>query len=203
MKTNYQLPQELLIQLKSSSDLESFLQGLFKQGLEHLLESELEEHLGYIKGCPSGRNGGNSRNGKGVKKLKTAFGEVTIEPPRDRHGSFEPVVVPKRKKVVERIEEIVISLYAKGMSTRDIELQVKELYGISISSTSVSNSTERILIDVEQWQQRPLDEQYLIVWMDGICFKVRQNNRIINKSVLSDHWPEYPGQKGAVRHVDQ
>lgn len=182
-KTKYHLPVEVLSGIKTAAELEGFLQGLFKQGLEQLLEAEMEEHLGYTKHAAEGRGSGNSRNGKGIKQVKTAFGEVRIEPPRDRAGSFQPLVIGKRKGVMEKIEDIVISLYARGLSTRDIEQQVKEIYGISLSSSSISNITERVLIDIQQWQSRPLDEQYLIVWMDGVCFKVRQENRIVNKSV--------------------
>ena len=184
-KDNYQLPAALLKEFKSAGELEGFLQGLLKQGLEQMLEAELDEHLGYSnsKNDPSGRGSGNSRNGKGSKKVKTSLGELHLKPPRDRNGSFEPLVIPKRRGAMEKVENVVISLYARGMSTRDIEQQVKEIYGIGISSSSISNITERILVDIEEWQSRPLDEQYLIVWMDGVSFKVRQHNRIINKSV--------------------
>jgi transposase-like protein len=180
-KKHYQLPPEVLSGFKTAGELESFLQGLFKQGVEQLLEAEMEEHLGYSKHSRVGS--GNSRNGKGSKQLKTTLGDIHIQPPRDRKGSFQPLVIGKRKGVMEKIEDIVISLYARGMSTRDIEQQIKDIYGVSLSSSSISNITERVLIDVQEWQTRPLDDQYLIVWMDGVCFKVRQENRIITKSV--------------------
>ena len=109
------------------------------------------------------------------------MGEVSIKVPRDRNGSFEPVLLPKRKRMIDKIESVIISLYAKGMSTRDIETQVKEIYGIHVSSSTISNITDNLLIDIELWQKRPLDDTYLIVWLDGISFKVKQDNKIISK----------------------
>lgn len=170
-------------QFKSAEELDTFLHSIFKRGVETMLESELSEHLGYDKHSPDGINTGNSRNGKNTKLVKTKMGEVSIEVPRDRNGSFEPVLLPKRKRMIDKIENVIISLYAKGMSTRDIELQVKEIYGIHVSSSTVSNITDNLLIDIEQWQKRPLDDTYLIVWMDGISFKVKQDNKIISKTV--------------------
>jgi putative transposase len=170
-------------QFSTAEELDSFLHSIFKRGVETMLEAELSEHLGYDKHAPEGLNSGNSRNGRNRKLVKTKMGEVSIEVPRDRNGSFTPVLLPKRKRMIDKIEDVVISLYAKGMSTRDIELQIKEIYGINISASSVSNITDNLLIDIEQWQKRPLDDTYLIVWLDGINFKVRQDNRIINKTI--------------------
>jgi putative transposase len=170
-------------QFKTADELDTYLHQVFKRGVEKMLEAELEDHLGYEKHSADGINSGNSRNGKNTKLVKTKMGEVTIEVPRDRNASFEPNILPKRKRMIDKIEDIVISLYAKGMSTRDIEVQIKEIYGVTISSSSISNITERVLVDIEQWQKRPLDSHYLIVWMDGIVFKVKQDNKIINKAV--------------------
>ena len=178
-----QLDDSFFKQFKSANELDSFLHDIFKRGVEKMLEAELEDHLGYEKHAAEGIHTGNSRNGKTTKLVKTKMGEVTIEVPRDRESTFTPVILPKRKRMIDKIEDVVISLYAKGMSTRDIELQIKELYGVTISSSSISNITERVLFDIEQWQKRPLDSHYLIVWMDGIVFKVRQENKIINKAV--------------------
>lgn len=170
-------------QFKSADDLDNYLHQVFKTGVEKMLEAELDEHLGYDKHSVEGINSGNSRNGKTAKLVKTKRGEVSIEVPRDRNASFEPVILPKRKRMIDKIEDVIISLYAKGMSTRDIETQIKEIYGVSISSSSISNITDRVMIDIEQWQKRPLDSHFLIVWMDGIVFKVKQDNKIINKSI--------------------
>lgn len=175
--------EDFFKKFKSAEELDSFLHSIFKRGVEKMLEVELTEHLGYEKHSAEGINTGNSRNGKNTKLVKTKMGEVMIEVPRDRDGSFDPVLIPKRKRMIDKIEDVVISLYAKGMSTRDIETQIKEIYGVTISSSSISNITERVLVDIEEWQRRPLDSTYLIVWMDGIVFKVRQDNKIINKSI--------------------
>jgi len=164
-------------------ELNDFLSHLFKRGVEKMLESELSDHLGYDKHSPEGKGSGNSRNGKSPKLIKTESGEVVIEVPRDRNADFEPLLVPKGQKVIEKIESIVVSLYAKGMSTRDIEQQIKEIYGVTISSSSISNITDQIIIDVVAWQKRPLDDTYLILWLDGISLKVRHEGRIVNKSI--------------------
>ena len=143
----------------------------------------MDEHLGYTKHSSEGNGTGNSRNGKTKKTIKTKSGKLNIEVPRDRNSSFQPVLVPKRKRMIDHIEDVVISFYAKGMSTRDIRSQMQEIYGLELSESTVSNITERILVDVQQWQNRPLDDTYLIAWLDGITFKVRSQGKIINKSV--------------------
>jgi putative transposase len=122
------LNAEFLKQFKDSKEFASFMEELYLRGTEKMLEAELDQHLGDEKHAPEGRNGGNSRNGKTSKKLKSKYGPVEIEVPRDRDGSFEPILVAKRRSLAEGIEELVISLYAKGMSTRDIEEQLRELY---------------------------------------------------------------------------
>lgn len=182
-KQQLQIDDNFFKQFKSAEELDTFLHGIFKRGVETMLQAELSDHLGYDKHSSDGINTGNSRNGKTTKLVKTKMGEVSIEVPRDRNGSFEPVLLPKRKRMIDKIEDVVISLYAKGMSTRDIEVQIKEIYGVNISSSSISNITEQILVDVEEWQRRPLDDTYLIAWMDGITFKVRQDHRIITKTI--------------------
>jgi putative transposase len=180
---NLHIDENFFKQFRSADELDNYLHQLFKTGVEKMLEAELDEHLGYDKHCAEGINTGNSRNGKTTKLVKTKRGDVSIEVPRDRNSSFEPIILPKRKRMIDKIEDVIISLYAKGMSTRDIETQIKEIYGVSVSSSSISNITERVMIDIEQWQKRPLDSHYLIVWMDGIVFKVKQDNKIINKSI--------------------
>jgi len=177
------LPEDFFARFKTMGELNEFMGSLFKRGIEKMLESELTEHLGYDKNDPSGNGSGNSRNGKTPKLIKTESGEVIIDVPRDRNADFEPMIVPKRQKVIEKIESIVVSLYAKGMSTRDIERQIKEIYGVTISSSSISNITDQIISDVAAWQKRPLDDTYLIVWLDGISLKVRNEGKITNKSI--------------------
>jgi len=182
-KQQLQIDDNFFKQFKSAEELDTFLHSIFKRGVETMLESELSEHLGYDKHAIEGFNTGNSRNGKNTKLVKTKMGEVSIEVPRDRNGTFEPILLPKRKRMIDKIENVIISLYAKGMSTRDIELQVKEIYGINVSSSTVSNITDSLLIDIEQWQKRPLDDTFLIVWLDGISFKVKQDHKIISKTI--------------------
>lgn len=174
---------EFLKQFKSSRDFSSFMEELYVRGTEKMLEAELDHHLGYEKHAPEGRNSGNSRNGKTSKRLRSKYGEVEIEVPRDRAGSFEPVVVPKRRGLAEGIEELVVSLYAKGMSTRDIEEQLREIYGFQLSESTVSNITNKVSEDIVEWQQRPLEALYCIVWMDGIVFRVRQSGKVISKTI--------------------
>lgn len=175
------LPADFFKKFKDGKEFQGFMDVLFKRGVQELLEGELDEHLGYEKNEKA--SSGNTRNGKGEKTIKTTRGSYTIEVPRDRNSSFNPKLVPKRKRMIDHIEDVVIGLYAKGMSTEDISMQIKEIYGAEISSSSVSNITHRILIDVEEWQKRALDTTYLIVWLDGIVFKVKQANKIINKSI--------------------
>jgi putative transposase len=177
------LPEDFFGRFKTMGELNDFLSDLFKRGVEKMLEGELTEHLGYDKHDPGGNGTGNSRNGKNRKLIKTQSGEVVIEVPRDRNAEFEPLIVPKRQKVIDKIESVVISLYARGMSTRDIEQQIKDIYGVTISSSSVSNITDQVIADVIAWQKRPLEDTYLIVWMDGISIKVRHEGKITNKSV--------------------
>ena len=172
-----------LKQFKNSKDLNGFIDQLFVKGMEQMLEGELDGHLGYAKHSPQGINSGNSRNGKVSKKIKTKRGEMEIEVPRDRNSTFEPVLVPKRSRFVEGIEEIIISLYAKGMSIRDIEVQIKELYGVSVSDATISNVTSRVHTLISEWQSRPLSQVYFIVWLDGLVFKVRHNGKVVNKTV--------------------
>ena len=177
------VPEDFFARFKNMGELSSFMDSLFKRGIEKMLEAELGEHLGYDKYSPEGKGTGNSRNGKSRKLLKSSNGTLTIEVPRDRNSSFEPLVVPKRQGVIDKIESIIISLYARGMSVEDISAQIKDIYGVSISPSSISNITDQVLSDVDEWQKRSLDATYLIVWLDGISIKVRSNGKIINKSV--------------------
>lgn len=178
-----QLPPDFFKRFKTMHDINGFMDKLFKRGVEKMLESELSEHLGYDKHSVEGHGSGNSRNGKTRKLVKSSSGEVIIEVPRDRQGEFNPIVLPKRQKVIDKIESVVISLYARGMSTRDIEDQIKDIYGVTLSASSISNITDQVISDVEAWQNRALDDTYLIAWLDGIRIKVRSEGKIISKSV--------------------
>lgn len=170
-------------QFKDGEELDSFLKQLFVRGTEQILNAELDSHLGYDKNCIEGNNSGNSRNGSYDKHLKSEFGDVKINVPRDRDSSFEPKIVPKRSSMRSGIEKLIVSLYAKGMSNADIEEQLVEIYDIPLSTTTISKITDRVKSDVIEWQNRPLEEVYTIVWMDAIVFKVRENSRIVNKAI--------------------
>ncbi|MCG8476047.1 MAG: IS256 family transposase [Cytophagales bacterium] len=175
------ITNELLDQLKTGDQLNDFLQQLQKRGIEKILEAELDAHLGYEK--HQARASKNARNGHTSKKVKTGLGESEIQVPRDRKATFDPMLVPKRKNMVDGVENVVISLYAKGMTTSDIEEQMREVYGFSVSSSTISRITDKITGDIVAWQNRPLEPVYLIVWMDGIVFKVRENSKVINKTM--------------------
>lgn len=177
------IPKELISKLKTQSDVESLVDGIYKQLIEKMLEAEMDEHLGYSKGDRKSKETENFRNGKSTKRVKTSTGEITISIPRDRQGAFEPVVVPKHERTSQKIEDAVVSLYAKGMTVSDIEEQVAELYGISLSQSSISNITNKVLDHLRQWQSRPLNPVYFVVWIDGIVFSVRYQGRIVNKTV--------------------
>ncbi len=182
-KDDFEIPQEALRKIKSQSELDDFFHVLYKQAVEGMLKAELDEHLGYQKHKPNEKTGGNNRNGYSSKTLKTDIGDIPLEVPRDRDSSFDPVIVPKHQRMSARIEQAIITLYSRGMSTRDIEATIQEIYGIELSEGTVSNITNSILENIKQWQQRPLESVYFVVWMDGIVLKVRHNGRVIGKTI--------------------
>lgn len=181
MDNSQQLTDAFLKQLKTGDELNSFLAQLQKRGIEKILEGELDAHLGYNKHEKSGFV--NARNGTSTKNIKTSFGETTIEVPRDRDASFNPMLIPKRQSMVDGLENVIVSLYAKGMSVSDIEEQIREVYNFDVSTSTISRITETVANDIIAWQNRPLEPVYLIVWMDGIVFKVRENSKVINKTI--------------------
>lgn len=177
------LTKDFLSQFKTEEDVSNFLTDLHARVLEQMLEGEMDAHLGCEKHSSSGINSGNSRNGRYEKKIQTKHGESIIEVPRDRQGEFEPIAVPKHQSRGLSIERLVISLYAKGMSVSDIEEEMKEIYGITLSTSAISIITNKVSQAAIEWQNRPLESLYLIVWMDGIVFKVRDGGKVINKTV--------------------
>lgn len=181
MKKDDLLNSDFLRQFKSGDELNSFLKELQKRGVEQLLEGEMDAHLGYQKHEISDNS--NSRNGFTRKTIKTSHGESEIQVPRDRESTYSPMLVPKRQSIVDGIENVIISLYAKGMSNSDIEEQIREVYNFDVSTSTISRITERVTGDIIAWQNRPLESVYLIVWMDGIVFKVRENSKVINKTI--------------------
>lgn len=179
----FKIPEEALKKIKTQAEFESFFQELYKQGVEALLKAEINEHLGYPKYSPQGKNTGNSRNGYSGKTMKTNLGEIPLDVPRDRNGTFEPVSVPKHQRISDKIEHAILTMYSRGMTTRDIEATIKDIYGIAVSEGSISHITNMVLDDIKEWQQRPLDPIYFVVWMDGIVLKVRQNGKVQGKTI--------------------
>jgi len=181
MKKEDLFDSDFLKQFKTSEEFSTFIDELYKRGVEKMLEGELDAHLGYEKHQKTDLP--NSRNGFIEKTIKTEHGKTNIKVPRDRESSFEPILVPKRSQLSNGIENLVVSLYAKGMSNSDIEEQLDEIYGFKVSTSVISKITDKITEDIVAWQNRPLESVYLIVWMDGIVFKVRENSKVINKTI--------------------
>jgi putative transposase len=183
-KTEELVPKGFFKQFKNKESFQDYFNALFKQGIEEMLQGELDEHLGYSKHDKGGYNSGNSRNGSFSKTINTEnVGEVVLNIPRDRNGEFEPHIIPKGETISGKIEDAIIGLYSRGMTTSDVSNQVLEMYGLNISETTVSNITERIMVSVKEWQQRPLESVYYTVWMDGIVLKIRDDGKVINKCV--------------------
>lgn len=175
---------ELLKDCKTPKDVESLYSRLLQRMINRSLDAEMDAHLGYVRhekpDVESPR--ANSRNGKSRKTVKGDFGALEIETPRDREGSFEPHLVKKRQIRLAGMEDKILALYAKGMTTRDIEHLMQELYGVALSHTVISQITDGVLDDVRAWQNRPLDAIYPIVWLDGIAVKVHHGKQVVNKS---------------------
>jgi transposase-like protein len=161
--------------------------SLYSQMLQHMinrsLEAEMQSHLGYAQNESAPEDAGNNRrNGKTRKTVQSEVGDLQIETPRDRSGSFEPQLVKKRQVRLAGMEEKILALYAKGMTTRDIESALVDLYGVTISHTLIAQVTDAVLDEARAWQNRPLEAIYPIVWLDGIVVKVQQNKQVINKA---------------------
>lgn len=158
------------------------LKDLFKDVLQEALEAELDEALGYGKHEVSNKNSNNSRNGYSKKTVKSELGPISVNVPRDRNGEFEPQIIPKHQRNINGIEDKILSLYATGMTTRDISEQIRELYDVEVSAETVSNITNRILPLVSEWQNRPLEKTYSFIFMDAIHYKVREEKHVVVKA---------------------
>lgn len=184
-KITSEMLDHLLEGVETAEDLfgrDGLLKQLSKRLIERMLEGELTEHLGYDKHARAGRNSGNSRNGKRKKLLKSEQGAMAIAVPRDREGSYEPLLVPNGSQRLAGLDEKIITLYARGMSTRDIQAQVQDLYGIELSPGLISNVTASVLEEVTAWQNRPLEAVYPIVYLDALVGKVRDSGHVRNKA---------------------
>lgn len=177
-----ELMQEL--DINDMSDIKALFKEFVGDILENGLEAELDDELGYSKYDYRSKDTDNSRNGHSTKTMKTSFGEVDIAVPRDRKGEFEPQLVRKQQTSLSGdIEEKIVSMYAKGMTTRDIDAHIREIYGIEVSDSTVSRITDKILPVVKEWQQRPLEEIYAVVFLDAIHYHVRSEGQIVKKAV--------------------
>jgi len=172
------------------------IKKLISKTLEQMLESELTEQLGYERYSPAGKNNGNSRNGRTHKTLKNDNGEIEITVPRDRNGEFDPIIVKKYERTIGPIEDKIISMYAKGMTTRDIQSHIQELYGLDVSAALVSNITDKIVEVAIEWQNRPLEGIYPIVFFDAIHYKVKdESKKVISKAAYTCLGVELSGRK--------
>jgi putative transposase len=177
--------RELASQCETVDDIHSMIRDLFKETLQQVFEAEIEDHLGYSKHDPKGNNSGNSRNGYSSKTIKSKFGETKLDIPRDRKGEYEPQIIKKYETSINGLEDQIIALYSKGMSTRDIEAHMKDVYGINVSPSLVSKVTDKVLPLVYEWQSRLLEPVYPVVFLDAIHFKVKHENRIISKAAYT------------------
>jgi len=162
---------------------------------EQILEAEMTDHLGYEKHSTEGNNSGNSRNGKTAKTVRSDYGEVKIETPRDRTGTFEPAIVKKRQSDISEFDEKIISMYAKGMTVRDIQEHIKDIYGVEISPTTISNITDKVISVAAEWQARPLSAVYAIVFFDAIHYHVRHEGKVVNKAAYTCLGVDLKGRK--------
>jgi putative transposase len=183
---NPNLLDELLKDYQKTEDIfgdNGLLKQLTKAVLERAMQAELTHHLGYDKHDPKGNHSGNSRNGKSKKTLKGEFGSLPIEVPRDRNSTFEPQIVPKGQTRFEGFDDKILSLYARGMTTRQIKQHLEEIYQVEISPSLISSVTDAITDEVKAWQSRPLDAVYPILYLDALVVKVRESSHIQNKAV--------------------
>lgn len=187
--------KDLVKECRTVEDVQEMMKLLFKDTIQRVFEAELEDELGYQKHSTTGNNTGNSRNGYSKKTVKSKYGDTELNIPRDRNGDYEPKIIKKYETTINGIEDQILGLYAKGMSTRDIESQMQDLYGLDISPTMVSKVTDKIMPLVKEWQSRPLHRVYPIVYLDAIHFKVRDGNRIVNKAAYSVLGINMDGQK--------
>jgi putative transposase len=177
-------PKGFFKQFKDKDSFQGYFNSIFKQGIEEMLQGEMDAHLGYPKHTTQGYNSGNSRNGSFPKTVTTEnVGDVVLNIPRDRNGEFEPQIIPKGETISAKIQEAILGMYSRGMTTSDVRKQVEAIYGLGISETTVSNITERIMESAKEWQQRSLEPVYFAVWMDGIVIKIRDDKKVVNKCV--------------------
>lgn len=186
MKINEKVLDQLLADCESPEQVvgeNGLLKQLTKAVLERALQAEMSHHLGYDKHAPAGRGSGNSRNGATAKKLQGDFGEIELETPRDRNGEFEPRIVAKGQRRLEGFDQKIISLYARGMTTREIGAHLEEIYGVEVSPTLISKVTDEVIEQVREWQNRPLERLYPVVFLDALFVKMREGGQVASRAV--------------------
>src|SRR5689334_681284 len=186
MEIDKELIDKLLADYKGPEDLigeQGLLKQLTKALVERAMQAELTHHLGYSKNDPAGRGSGNTRNGASTKTLKGNFGEAVIEVPRDRNGTFEPKIVGKHERRFSGFDDKILSLYARGMTTREIQGHLQEIYGVEVSPSLISEVTDAVLEEVKGWQTRPLEPLYPILFLDALMVKMRHEGKVENRAV--------------------
>jgi putative transposase len=184
----YEKPEDLIGET-------GLLKQLTKALIERAMNAELSHHLGYEKHDPAGYNSGNSRNGTSPKTVKGEFGEVVVETPRDRNGSFEPQILPKGQTRFDGFDDKIVSMYARGMTTREIQGHLQEMYGVEVSPGLISSVTDAVTDEVKVWQSRPLEPIYAIVFLDALYVKMRHEGRVENRAVYVAIGVDLEGQK--------
>ena len=198
MDLNPELLDGLLKGIKTQDDLagpNGLLKRITKALVERMLAGELTHHLGYEKHDPAGYHSGNARNGKSRKTVKSDLGEMEIAVPRDRNGTFEPQLISKHQTRWKDLDEKIIALYARGMTVRDIQAQLQEIYGVEISPGLISEVTDEVLVEVKTWQNRPLDSMYPVIFLDALVVKMRHEGRVENRAVYVALGVNEAGQK--------
>ena len=198
MEIKKEVLDELIKDYKKPEDLigeAGLLKQLTKALLERAMSAELTQHLGYEKHDPAGYNSGNSRNGKTPKTVQGDFGQMVVETPRDRNGSFEPQILPKHQTRFDGFDDKILSMYARGMTTREIQGHLREMYGVEVSPALVSEVTDAVMDEVKAWQSRPLEPIYGIVFLDALYVKMRHEGRVENRAVYVAMGVDLEGHK--------
>ena len=198
MEIKKEVLDELIKDYKKPEDLigeTGLLKQLTKALLERALGAELTQHLGYEKHDPAGYHSGNSRNGASAKTVKGEFGEITVETPRDRNSSFEPQILKKRQTRFDGFDDKILSMYARGMTTREIQGHLQEMYGVEVSPTLISDVTDAVIEEVKAWQSRPLEPLYAILYLDALYVKMRHEGRVENRAVYVALGVDWDGRK--------
>ena len=188
LMAGYEKPEDLLGE-------NGLLKQIQKRLLERALHAELKHHLGYAKHATEGRNSGNSRNGTSRKRLQTDQGPLELEVPRDRNGTFEPKIVPKHQTRVPGLDDKILALYARGMSVRDVQRHMEDLYQVEVSPALISEVTDSVWGEVQQWQNRPLEKLYAIVYLDALVMKMRVDGKVDTRAVYLAFGVTMDGQK--------